>query len=87
MKKFISILAWIFVGITSLCLILTMLSTCRVINLQYFSNYYIFQISIVITMFLWSIKQFELKSKEWLNSALCMVMGFGTMVFMFMEIY
>ncbi|KYH29299.1 MULTISPECIES: hypothetical protein [Clostridium] len=87
MKKFISILAWIFVAITSLCLILTMLSTCRFINMDYFNNYYIFQVSTIITMFLWSIKQLELKTKEWINSILCMAMGFCTIIFMVMEIY
>lgn len=87
MKKFIGILAWIFVAITSLCLIFTMLSTCKVVDIRCFNNYYIFQISIIITMFLWSIKEFQVKSKEWLNSALCMAMGFGTMFFVFMKVY
>ncbi|MCY6369720.1 hypothetical protein [Clostridium ganghwense] len=87
MKKFISISAWLFVLITSLCLILTMLSTYKIFNLGYFNNYYIFQSSIVITMFLWSIKQLHLSNKEWINSFLCMLMGFGTMFFMFMKVY
>ncbi|MCY6355808.1 hypothetical protein [Clostridium sp. ZS2-4] len=87
MKKFVSIFAWIFVVITSLCLIFTMMSTYKIVNIEYFNNYYIFQCSIVITMFLWSIKQLHLRNKEWINSFLCMLMGFGTMFFLFMKVY
>lgn len=87
MKKCISVLAWIFVVITSLCLVVTMLSTYNFIELKYFNDYYIFQVSIVIMMLLWSIKQFQMRSKEWVNSILCMFMGVVTMVFMFMKIY
>lgn len=87
MKKFISILAWTFVIITSLCLILTMLSTYNIINISYFNNYYVFQSSIVITMILWSIKQIPISNGRWTNSILCMFMGVVTMVFMCMKIY
>ncbi|AYF54250.1 hypothetical protein G8S49_12040 [Clostridium botulinum C] len=87
MKKFISILAWTFVTITSLFLILTMLSTYNIINISYFNNYYVFQSSIVITMILWSIKQIPISNGRWTNSILCMFMGIVTMVFMCMKIY
>ncbi|MCY6484407.1 hypothetical protein OW763_08555 [Clostridium aestuarii] len=87
MKKIISIFAWISVLITTLCLILTMFSTYQFINLEHFNSYYIFQCSIIITMLLWSVKQLCITNKEWVNSLLCMFVGFGTMFFMFMEIY
>ncbi|KGN02382.1 hypothetical protein Z969_05515 [Clostridium novyi A str. 4570] len=87
MKKFISALAWMFVIITSLCLVFTMLSTCKILNISYFNNYYMFQGSIVITMILWSIKQIPIRNDGWTNSILCMFMGVVTMVFMFMKVY
>ncbi|MCY6957034.1 hypothetical protein [Clostridium brassicae] len=87
MKKLIGILAWISVVITSLCLILTMLSSYYIVNIQCFNNYYLFQCSIAVTMFLWSIKQLLLKDKEWIDSIICMLMGFVTMFFMFMKVY
>jgi hypothetical protein len=87
MRRVISISAWVSVMVTILCLILTMLSSYGYIKLSYFSNYYMFQITIIATMFLWSIKQFHIKRGEWINSVLCMCMGFGTMIFMFMGIY
>lgn len=87
MKKFISALAWMFVIITSLCLVFTMLSTCKILNISYFNNYYMFQGSIVITMILWSIKQIPIRNDGWTNSILCMFMSVVTMVFMFMKVY
>ncbi|MEA4825901.1 hypothetical protein [Clostridium sp. JNZ J1-5] len=87
MKKIISILAWISVLFTMIFLILTMLSTYRFINLSYFNNYYVFQISIIVTMFLWSVKQLQIGKGEWVNSIICMSIGFGTMFFMFMKVY
>lgn len=87
MKKFISISAWLSVVCTTLCLVLTMLSSYEYMNLDYFNNYYVLEVSIIITMFLWSIKQFHIKRGEWINSALCMFMGVVTVIFMAMEIY
>ena len=87
MKRLISILAWFSVVITIMCLILTMISSYNIINIQWFNNYYLFQCSIISTMFLWSIKQLLLKNKEWVNSLLCMIMGMVTMFFMFMKVY
>lgn len=87
MKKVISILAWVFVGITSLCMLFTMLSTYNMVEMIYFDNYWLLQSSIIVTMFLWSIKQLFLKNKEWINSILCMLMGFGTIFFMLLRVY
>lgn len=87
MRKSISVLAWIFVIITSLCLILTMISTCGILQIKYFTNYRIFQENIVITMILWSINQIPFKNGKWTNSILCMFVGVGAMLFMFMKIY
>ena len=87
MRRIISISAWLSVALTILCLLLTMLSSYGYIKLSYFNNYYIFQVSMIITMLLWSIKQLHMKRGEWINSALCLLMGFGAMVFVFMRVY
>lgn len=87
MKKVISILAWIFVVITCICMVFTMLSTYNMVEMIYFDNYWLLQSSIIVTMFLWSIKQLFLKNKEWINSILCMLMGFGTIFFMLLRVY
>ncbi|KOA18257.1 hypothetical protein CLHOM_31540 [Clostridium homopropionicum DSM 5847] len=87
MKKIISISAWTFVIITILCLLLTMLSSYNFVNIKYFHNYYVFQLSIIITMFLWSIKQFQIRNGQWVNSIFCMLLGFGAMFFVILKVY
>lgn len=87
MKRVISISAWLSVVLTSICLMLTMISSYGYIKLSYFNNYYMVQISIIVTMFLWSIKQFHIRRGEWINSALCLLMGVGAIFFVVMKIY
>lgn len=94
MKKVASTLVWISVFISTICLVLTILTTNAFISGRFifknFSNYLIFQYSMVISMFLFGIKTFIERRKDRNNkfySFVFFMISAVTIVFILMKIY
>lgn len=89
MRKTINILGWIGVFFTILALILTLLTTYQFTYVKYFDSYYTLQLCMTLTMIMWAIKMFDLKSnlKNVVYPATCFIIAIATIVFMFMKVY
>lgn len=89
MRKTVNALGWLFVSLTILSLILTMLSTYQFLYIKYFNSYNTLQWCIFFTMIFWAIRLFDFRSnkKSLLNSLVCMTFAVLTMVFIYLRVY
>lgn len=89
MKNTISLLGWIGVILTTLALILTLLTTYQFVYVKYFNGYYTLQLSIVVTMIIWSINMivFRKNFKNIVYPITCVLIACATMFFMYMKVY
>lgn len=89
MKNTISLLGWIGVILTTLALILTLLTTYQFVYVKYFNGYYTLQLSIVVTMIIWSINMivFRKNFKNIVYPITCVLIACVTMFFMYMKVY
>lgn len=91
MKKAINILGWLFVTLTMIALIFTILSTYAFVRqIPYFNSYYALQICLVVTMITWAIKMNTDKNYRAENRACsicCTIIAAGAMVFFYLGVF
>lgn len=89
MKNTFSLLGWISVIFTIISLILTLLTTYQFVYIKYFNGYYTLQLSIVITMIIWSVNMFISRTnfKNLIYPITCVLIACVTMFFMYMKVY
>ncbi|MBA5850863.1 hypothetical protein H2684_05950 [Clostridium sp. cel8] len=89
MKNTLSLLGWICVIFTTVALVLTLLTTYQFVYIKYFSNYYTLQLSMVVTMIIWSINMAVLRKnfKNILYPLTCVLIAGITIFFMYMKVY
>lgn len=91
MKRVISLMGWVSVFVTILALIFTWLTTYQfTYRLQnYFNNYYVLQICLLVTMFLWGLKFLTIKenARNLLYTIMCTIIAACTIFFMYMRVY
>lgn len=91
MRKTVDALGWLFVSLTMLTLIFTVLSTyIYVRQITYFNSYNTLQICIVITMITWAIKMNidkKERSENRMCSVVCTLIAAGAMVFIYLGVF
>lgn len=89
MKSTFNLLGWIGVIFTTIALVLTLLTTYQFIYIKYFNGYYTLQLSIVVTMIIWSVNMVMAKSnfKNAIYPITCVLIAFVTIFFMYMKVY
>jgi hypothetical protein len=90
MKKTVNVLGWVFVLITMLTLIFTVLSTYLFgRQYTYFNSYNALQVCLVITMITWAIKMSIDKKERPENikySILCTLIAVGAILFFYLGV-
>lgn len=89
LKRTIGFLSWALVIITTVCLICTLLTTYQLISIQYFSNYKMFDVFMILTMIAWGANFLDNtdKSRNLFYSGGCAFIALGTMFFMYMGVF
>lgn len=91
MKKAISAIGWIFVPLTMLTLIFTLLTTYLYVRqISYFSSYSAFQLCMALTMIIWAIRMFIDKgerSQNLLYSISCTLIAVGAVFFLYIGVF
>ncbi|OFI06240.1 hypothetical protein CLOACE_11390 [Clostridium acetireducens DSM 10703] len=89
MKKAINFLCWTFVSFTIISLVLTLLTTYQFVYVKYFDSYYTLQLSIIITMIMWSVRLFSFNKKlrNIVYPLLCVIIAVGAIFFMYMKVF
>ncbi|WP_446897686.1 hypothetical protein ACSVC9_11900 [Clostridium sp. LBM24168] len=89
MKNTFNLLGWIGVTFTTIALILTLLTTYQFVYIKYFNGYYTLQLSIVITMIIWSLNMIMSRAnfKNAIYPITCILIAFVTIFFMYMKVY
>ncbi|MCR3761593.1 hypothetical protein [Clostridium felsineum] len=88
-KKTVECLGWVFVSLTTLALIFTVLTTYQLLTIQYFNNYKMFQSFMICTMLLWAVKIYDKtdKIKSLVYSLCCAAIAVGTAFFMYIGVF
>ncbi|MBU5592066.1 hypothetical protein KQI89_09815 [Clostridium sp. MSJ-4] len=83
MRKTLDYLCWAFVSITMVVIILTIISTYQYVYISYFNNYYMLEVSLAITMLLWSLKFFIWTKlpKRKIYSSVCFIIALAAIFF------
>lgn len=89
MKKVIEYTKLIFVFISIITIILTMLSTYHILPIKYFNSYLNIEMCILITALLGTIQTIQSKNRHEYKTVLIlyMLMVFGCLFFMLMKVY
>jgi len=89
MKRIIEDTKLVFVFISILTIILTMLSTYHILPLKYFNSYLNIELGILITAVLGAIQTLQSKNRGKYKTVLLlyMLMVFGSLFFMIMKVY
>jgi hypothetical protein len=89
MKRFIEDAKLIFVFLSILTIVLTMISTYHILPLKYFNSYLNIELCILVTAVLGAIQILQSKNRESYKTmfVLYMLMVFGSIFFMFMKVY
>ena len=90
MKKAVNVLGWLFVPLTMLTLIFTVLSTYLFgRQTTYFNSYNALQVCLVITMITWAIKMSidkKERSQNKMYSIFCTLIAVGAMLFFYLGV-
>lgn len=89
MRKAINILGWLGVSLTILALVLTLLTTYQFTYVKYFDSYYTLQWCMFLTMIMWAVKMFDLRSnfRNVIYPITCFIIAVTAIAFMFMKVY
>jgi hypothetical protein len=84
MKKAVNVAGWIFVVLTILALILTLITTYNMgFYISYFDSYYTLQSCIFLTMVIWAINLYNTTSGKdrYVYFTICMLFALGAILF------
>ncbi|MEG0774462.1 hypothetical protein [Clostridium sp.] len=85
MKRSIKLILWAAMTITVIVIVLTILSMYNISYSKYFNNYHLFQISLFITLILWSLEIIVNKKGEkyMLYATIFLILANFILIFMF----
>lgn len=88
MRRVTNIFGWMSVIITIIALILTFLTTYKIVYVKYFDTYFTLQWCITVTMLIWGINFFEfnIKSRKISYSIMCILIAVCNTFFIFMKV-
>lgn len=88
-RKIIDFLSWFSVSITIITLVLTVITTYHVKNVNYFSGYYFLQTAMIFTMTIWGFKILEYSNgkKKGFYSILFFAMALCAIFFRLKKVY
>lgn len=91
MRKALNLIGWLFVSITMIALICTLLSTYLFVRqISYFNTYKTFQICMAVTMAIWAFKMNidkNERAENMLYSVFCTFIAVGSVFFIYMGVF
>ncbi|EJP6472244.1 hypothetical protein ACFLKB_01330 [Clostridium sp. FAM 1755] len=89
MRKYINLLGWIMVIITTVALLATLLTIYQFTYIKYFDSYYTLQWCMFFTMIVWSVKMLDFSKgmRDKFYSLVCIFLAIANIFFIYMKVY
>ncbi len=87
MRKYINLLGWIMVIITTVALLATLLTIYQFTYIKYFDSYYTLQWCMFFTMIVWSVKMLDFSKgmRDKFYSLVCIFLAVANIFFIYMK--
>ncbi|NFJ86944.1 hypothetical protein FDA82_11430 [Clostridium botulinum] len=89
MRKYINILGWVMVIITTIALLATLITIYQFTYIKYFDSYYTLQWCMFFTMIVWAVKMLDFSKgiRDKFYSLVCIFLAVANIFFIYMKVY